>query len=61
MREHHELVAAERDRLQAAIGGLERQDAEVEAALEHLGGDLARRHAPDVDERLRVRAARSAR
>ncbi len=55
MREHDQLVAAERDRLQAAIGGLKRQDTEVEAAIEDLGGDLARPHAADLDERLRVR------
>ena len=56
MREHHQLVAAERDRLQPLVGRLERQDAEIEAALEQLGGDLPRRHAPDLDARLRVLA-----
>ena len=55
MGEHDQLVAAERDRLQAAIGRLERQDTEVEAAVEDLGRNLARPHAPDLDERLRVR------
>ncbi len=55
MGEHDQLVAAERDRLQAAIGRLERQDTEVEAAIEDLGRNLARPHAPDLDERLRVR------
>ena len=40
VREHHELVAAERERLQAAVGGLKRQHAEVEAPVEELGRDL---------------------
>ncbi len=54
MRQEHELVPPERDRVEALIGRLEGQDAAVEAAVEQLGGHLARRHAPDFDERLRM-------
>ena len=43
----------------ARLGRVERQRAEVEAALLHLDGDLARRHAADVDRDLRVAAARN--
>ncbi len=42
------------DRLQAAIGRLKGEDAEVEAAVEELGRNRARAHAPDLDERLRM-------
>jgi 3-isopropylmalate/(R)-2-methylmalate dehydratase small subunit len=37
--EHHQFVAAERDRLEAALRRRERHDAEVHRAVEQLGGD----------------------
>ena len=49
-RQQHDVVAAERQRLDAAIGRLERQHAEVEAAIEDRVGDLPRRHAAHVDD-----------
>ncbi len=55
MRKHHELVAAERKRLQPAIGRLEGQDAEIQTAIEELGRNGSRTDAPNLDERLGVR------
>ncbi len=55
--QHHELVLAEHDRAELRLGGLERQHAEVEAALRHLGADLARRDAADVHVHQRVGVA----
>ena len=52
MREHHQLVAAERQRLQPAIGRLERQHAEVQAAVEEVRGDGAGAHTADLDKGL---------
>jgi hypothetical protein len=49
-RQQHHVVAAERERLHAAIRRLEREHAEVEAAIEDGVGDLPGRHAPDVDD-----------
>ena len=60
VREQHQLVVADRERGQPLLGRLEGQDPEVEAALQHLEADLARRHAAHVDERLRVRLAEPA-
>ena len=61
--EHHQLVLAEHDRAQPRLGRLERQHAEVEAALRDLGADLARRDAAhvDVDQRVRLAEARDQR
>ena len=53
-REQDDVVAAEEDGLDAAIRGQEREDAEVDAAIEDGAGDLARRHAPDLDRHLRM-------
>ena len=41
MHEDHELVGPETQREQAPLGRLERHDAEVESALQHLDADLA--------------------
>jgi hypothetical protein len=40
MDQHHQFVGAERHRLQAAIGGREREHAEIDGAAEQLRGDL---------------------
>ena len=53
--EHHQLVLSEHDRAEPRLGGLERQHAEVEAALRDLGADLPRRNAAHVDVHQRVR------
>ena len=53
--EHHELVLAEHDRAEPRLGGLERQHAEIEAALRDFGADLARRDAAHVHVHQRVR------
>ena len=53
-RQHDQLVGAERNRLEPLVGRLKRQDTEIEAAFEQLGRNLPRRHAPDLDARLRV-------
>ena len=52
--EHDQFVTPERNRLQILVRRLECQDAEVEAALEQLACDLARRDPADLDARLRV-------
>ena len=53
MHEQHELVAADGNLEQPRFRRMERQRAEVEAALLHLDGDLPRRHAADVDRDVR--------
>ena len=40
--------------MQSLVWRLKGQDAKVEAALEQLGRDLARRHPPDLDPSLGV-------
>ena len=47
--QQHELVGADRHFEQPFLGGMKRQRAEIEAALLHFDGNLARRHAADVD------------
>ena len=54
MRQHHQFVASEHDRLQSAIHRLEGEDAKVERAVEKLGGNGARAHATHLDQRLRM-------
>ena len=49
-----DVVAAEGEGLDAAIRRLEGQDAEVDAAVEHGAGDLARWHAADFHRDLGV-------
>ena len=51
----------EDDRAEPRLGGLEREHAEVEAALRHLGADLPRRDAADVDVHQRMRVAETLR
>ena len=53
-RQHHELVVAQANRAEPALGGREREHAEVEAALLHFDADLARRDASDVELDARV-------
>ena len=54
MDEHHEIVLAERDRIEARFRRLEREDAEVEAALRNLRADLPGRDAAHVNVYQRV-------
>ncbi len=56
VRQHDQLVAAKRDRLQPLVGWLKRQHTEIEAALEEFRCNLPRRHSPDLDARPRVLA-----
>jgi hypothetical protein len=46
--EQHELVTADRHFQQAFLGRAEGERPEIEAALLHFNGNLARRHATDV-------------
>ena len=48
--EQHELVGAEQQRRQLALGRIERQHAEVHRAQQHFLRHLPRRHAPDLHE-----------
>ena len=59
--QHDQLVVPEHDRAEPRLGRLERQHAEVEAALGHLGANLARRDAPHVDVHERMGARGTAR
>ncbi len=52
--QQHQLVRAQRHGQQPLVAGIERDDAEVEAALRHFDADLARRHAAHVDENARM-------
>ena len=52
--QHHQLVLAERERLQAPFARREGQHAEVEGAAEHLGGHLPGGHAAHLDLRVGV-------
>ena len=52
--QQHQLVRAERHREQPLVARIERDDAEVEAALRDLDADLARRHAAHVHENARM-------
>ena len=52
-RQQDHVVAAKRERLDAAVGRLKREHAEVETAIEDRVGDLPRRHATDVHDHLR--------
>ena len=59
--QQHELVAADRHLEQALLGRMERQRAEVEAALLHFDGDLTGRHAAHVDRDVGIALRGSAR
>ena len=52
--QHDEVVRSQRQRHQPALGGEERDDAEIEAALRHLNAHLTRRHPPHVDLNIRM-------
>ena len=45
---HHHFVIGQRDFAKAPIPGVEGHETEVEIAVHHLDGDVARMHAPDV-------------
>ena len=49
VQQHDQFVRAHVDRVQSPLGGLERDDAKVEAALGDLNAHLAGRHAPHVN------------
>ena len=53
-RQQDDLVAPERNRLDAAIRGLEREHAEIERPVQDRAGYLPRRDPADVDEDVRM-------
>ncbi len=55
MRQHHQLVGPSAIDCSPRSAGLEREDAEVEIAVEQLGRDRARADAAHLDERMRMR------
>ena len=53
-RQQHDVVDAERHGVDAAVGGLKGEHAEIDGSVEERLGDLARGHPTDFDRHARV-------